>query len=132
MPTYVYRCQQCGVTIERRQSFTDERLTVCEACSGELRRVLQPVSVIYKGSGFYTTDYKNAPAPNRPDAKGGSASDGSSSDGSSSEGGSSDGESKGTSEPAAAASTPAPSSSDGKTATATTAPAAPSSTSSST
>jgi putative FmdB family regulatory protein len=127
VPTYVYRCQQCSVTIERRQSFTEERLTVCEVCSGELRRVLQPVSVIYKGSGFYTTDYKNAPAPTRPDAKGGSATDGASS-----EGGSSDGETKGTSEPAAATSTPAPSSSDGKTATATTAPAAPSSTPSST
>ena len=58
MPTYVYRCQQCGTTLERRQSFTDAPLTECEACSGELRRVLQPVQVIFKGSGFYTTDYR--------------------------------------------------------------------------
>ena len=58
MPTYVYRCQQCGAKLERRQSFQDPPLTECEVCSGELRRVLQPVSVIYRGSGFYTTDYR--------------------------------------------------------------------------
>ena len=58
MPTYVYRCQQCGTMLERRQSFQDPPLTECEACSGELRRVLQPVQVIFKGSGFYSTDYR--------------------------------------------------------------------------
>jgi putative FmdB family regulatory protein len=58
VPTYVYRCQQCGTTLERRQGFEDPPLTECEECSGELRRVLQPVSVIFKGSGFYTTDYR--------------------------------------------------------------------------
>jgi putative FmdB family regulatory protein len=58
LPTYVYRCQQCGITLERRQSFEDPRLTVCEECSGELRRVLQPVQVIFKGSGFYSTDHR--------------------------------------------------------------------------
>jgi putative FmdB family regulatory protein len=58
VPTYVYRCQQCGTTLERRQSFQDAPLTECEVCSGELRRVLQPVQVIFKGSGFYTTDYR--------------------------------------------------------------------------
>ena len=63
MPVYVYRCLQCGANLERRQSFTDDPLTVCETCSGELRRVVQPVAVVYKGTGFYTTDYKNAPKP---------------------------------------------------------------------
>lgn len=58
MPTYVYRCQQCGTMLEQRQSFEDPPLTVCEECSGELRRVLQPVQVIFKGSGFYSTDYR--------------------------------------------------------------------------
>lgn len=58
MPTYVYRCQQCGTMLERRQSFQDPPLTECEVCSGELRRVLQPVQVIFKGSGFYSTDYR--------------------------------------------------------------------------
>jgi putative FmdB family regulatory protein len=58
VPTYVYRCQQCGSTIERRQTFQDPPLTTCESCQGELRRVMQPVGIIFKGSGFYTTDYK--------------------------------------------------------------------------
>ena len=59
MPIYVYRCQQCGDVLERRQSFKDPALTTCETCSGELRRVLQPVGVIFKGSGFYSTDYRH-------------------------------------------------------------------------
>ncbi len=58
MPTYVYRCDQCGNVIERRQSFQDPPLTECEACQGRLQRVLQPVGIIFKGSGFYTTDYR--------------------------------------------------------------------------
>ena len=67
MPTYVYRCQQCGTMLERRQGFDEPRLTVCEECSGELRRVLQPVQVIFKGPGFYSTDYRaKNPAENEP------------------------------------------------------------------
>ena len=62
VPTYVYRCQQCGEVIERRQRFSDEPLTVCEACGGELRKVLQPVGIIFKGSGFYVTDRRNGGA----------------------------------------------------------------------
>ena len=58
MPTYVYRCQECGAVIERRQSFQDPPLTQCEACAGQLRKVLQPVGIIFKGSGFYTTDHR--------------------------------------------------------------------------
>ena len=58
MPTYVYRCQQCGTVLERRQSFEDSPLTECEVCSGQLRRVIQPVQVIFKGPGFYSTDYR--------------------------------------------------------------------------
>ena len=58
MPTYVYRCVQCGTVLERRQSFQDPPLTECEVCSGELRRVVQPVQVIFRGSGFYSTDYR--------------------------------------------------------------------------
>jgi putative FmdB family regulatory protein len=68
VPTYVYRCQQCGQVIERRQSFTDAPLTECESCSGQLQRVLQPVGIIFKGSGFYSTDY-------RPGGKAGNGTD---------------------------------------------------------
>lgn len=62
MPIYVYRCQQCGQAIERRQRFTDTPLSVCETCGGELRKVLQPVGIIFKGSGFYSTDHRNGGA----------------------------------------------------------------------
>jgi putative FmdB family regulatory protein len=75
VPTYVYRCQQCGATIERRQGFQDPPLTTCEICSGELRRVLQPVGIIFKGSGFYSTDYRNTASSSRDDGKSESKTD---------------------------------------------------------
>jgi predicted nucleic acid-binding Zn ribbon protein len=61
--------------LERRQGFEDPRLTECEECSGELRRVLQPVQVIFKGPGFYSTDYRTkspteAEAPKTTSANG--------------------------------------------------------------
>lgn len=59
MPLYVYRCDDCGSQFEKKQSFTDEPLTVCESCQGRLRKVIQPSTVIYKGSGFYSTDHRS-------------------------------------------------------------------------
>src|SRR5262245_10873124 len=56
MPVYVYRCADCGAEIERRQSYSDAPLTTCESCSGPLRRLLFPAGVIFKGSGWYSTD----------------------------------------------------------------------------
>lgn len=77
MPTYVYRCEQCGAVLERRQRFQDAPLTECEACSGgALRRVLQPVSVIFRGSGFYSTDHRSNPTANPGEAKPGTSKDG--------------------------------------------------------
>lgn len=58
MPIYTYACRACGAELERRQSFSDAPLTVCESCGSALYRVLHPVGVIFKGSGFYNTDYK--------------------------------------------------------------------------
>jgi putative FmdB family regulatory protein len=60
MPTYVYRCQSCSTLQEAVQRITADPLTTCESCSGPLRRVLQPVGIVFKGSGFYVTDYKRA------------------------------------------------------------------------
>lgn len=57
MPTYAYACRDCGTRTEVFQRMTDAPLTVCEACGGAVRRILFPVGVVYKGSGFYTTDY---------------------------------------------------------------------------
>lgn len=60
MPTYVYRCQDCDTRTEAIQRMTEAPLTTCESCGGTLRRVLQPVGIVFKGSGFYVTDYKRA------------------------------------------------------------------------
>jgi putative FmdB family regulatory protein len=56
MPLYEYQCQDCGVRFERRQHISDEPLRVCPECGGEVHRLIQPVGVIFKGSGFYVTD----------------------------------------------------------------------------
>jgi putative FmdB family regulatory protein len=60
MPTYVYRCKGCSTLQEAVQKITDDPLTTCEECGGELRRVLQPVGIVFKGSGFYVNDYKRS------------------------------------------------------------------------
>ncbi len=56
MPTYRYRCGNCGEEIEVWQSFTEEPLTEHQACGGELRKVLSPAGIVLKGSGFYRND----------------------------------------------------------------------------
>lgn len=56
MPVYTYECETCGQRFDARQSFSDAPLTVCPNCGGKIRRVIQPVGVVFKGSGFYVTD----------------------------------------------------------------------------
>ena len=56
MPTYSYRCADCGEAFDIVQSFTDDALTVCPRCEGLLRKVYNSVGVVFKGSGFYRTD----------------------------------------------------------------------------
>jgi len=58
MPTYEYECEQCGVRFERLQRMSDAPLTECPECNGHVHRVMQPVGIIFKGSGFYVTDNK--------------------------------------------------------------------------
>ena len=60
MPTYGYRCGSCGHQFEIVQRISDEPLTACPKCQGKLSKVLYPVGISFKGSGFYTTDYKGA------------------------------------------------------------------------
>jgi len=60
MPTYGYRCGSCGHEFEIRQRITDEPLTTCPKCKGTLAKMLYPAGVIFKGSGYYTTDYKSS------------------------------------------------------------------------
>ena len=65
MPRYEYQCSECGVRFERVQSFNDAPLKTCPECAGEVHRLIGPVGVIFKGSGFYVTDKggKNSAPP---------------------------------------------------------------------
>ena len=56
MPTYEYVCKRCGHRVEVVQSLSDEPLKTCGVCGGELRKVFHPAGVLFKGSGFYSTD----------------------------------------------------------------------------
>ncbi|MCD9196814.1 FmdB family zinc ribbon protein [Aeromicrobium wangtongii] len=59
MPKYQYQCKDCGEALEVQQSFTDDALTVCPSCGGDLRKVFNAVGVVFKGSGFYKTDSRS-------------------------------------------------------------------------
>jgi putative FmdB family regulatory protein len=59
MPTYQYRCTECGEDLEAVQKFIDAPLSICPACGGQLRKVFNAVGVVFKGSGFYRTDSRN-------------------------------------------------------------------------
>jgi putative FmdB family regulatory protein len=59
MPTYEYRCTNCGEHLEVVQSFSDDPLTECPNCGGQLRKVFSPVGIVFKGSGFYKTDNRS-------------------------------------------------------------------------
>ena len=57
MPTYEYRCRDCGEDLEVYQSFTEDALTVCPACGGSLRKLFGNVGISFKGTGFYKNDH---------------------------------------------------------------------------
>jgi len=64
MPTYDYRCKACGHTFDEFQSITDKPLKKCPACGGAVERLLGTGSgIIFKGSGFYATDYRRGTPP---------------------------------------------------------------------
>jgi putative FmdB family regulatory protein len=63
MPIYLYECDSCGVRFERLQRMSDEPLNQCPECDGHVHRVIQPVGVIFKGSGFYITDNRQVSSP---------------------------------------------------------------------
>lgn len=58
MPIYEYECDVCGIRFERLQRITEDPLKACPECTGHVHRVLQPVGIIFKGSGFYVTDHR--------------------------------------------------------------------------
>ena len=66
MPTYEYACKDCGTHFDIVQSFSDDALTVCPSCEGNLRKVFSAAGIIFKGSGWHVKDYADAssrPAP---------------------------------------------------------------------
>lgn len=60
MPTYQYRCRDCGEELEVVQSFTDKPKTKCPACKGSLRKVFAAPGISFKGSGFYKNDSRGS------------------------------------------------------------------------
>lgn len=63
MPNYDYECQKCGHTFEVSQKMTDKPLSKCPKCEGKLKRLFgSGAGIIFKGSGFYATDYKKSSA----------------------------------------------------------------------
>lgn len=60
MPVYSYRCDNCGVQFEKKQSFSDPVLKVCPECGKKaLHKIYTPVGIVFKGSGFYATDHRS-------------------------------------------------------------------------
>ncbi len=60
MPVYAYRCESCGVQFERQQSFNDAPLKTCPECRKKsLKKIIAPVGIVFKGSGFYATDHRS-------------------------------------------------------------------------
>ncbi|NMN96588.1 FmdB family zinc ribbon protein [Antrihabitans stalactiti] len=60
MPTYSYACTECDNRFDIVQSFSDDTLTVCPQCSGKLRKLFNSVGIVFKGSGFYRNDSRDA------------------------------------------------------------------------
>jgi putative FmdB family regulatory protein len=60
MPTYLYRCSECGHSFDFFQKFADDPLTECPECGGPIHRVPQPVGIVFKGSGWYVNDSRDA------------------------------------------------------------------------
>jgi putative FmdB family regulatory protein len=58
MPVYEYACTTCGERTEARQTFDDPPLEECPICGGPLRKLYSPVGIVFKGSGFYSTESK--------------------------------------------------------------------------
>ena len=89
MPTYEYRCKDCGEHLEVVQAFTDDALTECPNCGGDLRKVFGSIGISFKGSGFYKTDSRSGSSSKSKVSSSSSSDNGSSGSSSSSDGSSS-------------------------------------------
>jgi putative FmdB family regulatory protein len=90
MPTYEYECPECSRRFEKRQSFHDEPKADCPDCSAPARRVFHPAPIIFKGSGFYVTDHRDASSSASSGSNSGSSTKSSDTGSSSSSSGSSE------------------------------------------
>jgi len=80
VPTYSYACTECDNRFDAVQAFTEDALTTCPQCSGRLRKLFNSVGVVFKGSGFYRTDSREASKSAVASDSGSSGSDKSGSD----------------------------------------------------
>jgi putative FmdB family regulatory protein len=62
MPTYVYQCKKCEHQFEVLQRITEDPIKECPECKGEVTRLLFPVGIVFKGSGFHINDYPSSGA----------------------------------------------------------------------
>jgi putative FmdB family regulatory protein len=81
VPTYEYRCTECGHGFEAVQAFTDNSIEVCPSCGGKVRKLFGNVGIVFKGSGFYKTDSRSKTAA-ASGANGNGSGDGASANGS--------------------------------------------------
>lgn len=79
MPTYEYRCKDCGHEFEAQQAFSDDPLTECPDCAGPVRKVFGAVGISFKGSGFYKTDSRSSGSSSSSSAGSAGSSDSTSS-----------------------------------------------------
>ena len=75
MPIYEYQCTGCGRTFEVMQKISDDPLTKCEECGGDLKKLITNTSFVLKGEGWYVTDYPSADRKKAIDAKKSKSSD---------------------------------------------------------
>jgi putative FmdB family regulatory protein len=66
MPTYEYLCQSCGARFEAWQKMSDDPIDSCPTCGNHVRRIIFPVGLVFKGSGFYINDTRSAATSAKP------------------------------------------------------------------
>ena len=80
MPTYTYRCNNCDYQFDIKQRMSEDSLTDCPECetNQSLRKVMNSVGIVFKGSGFYVTDSRGKKSAAKPSANGKTSENGSS------------------------------------------------------
>src|SRR2546429_7101206 len=77
MPIYGYRCRSCGHEFEVLQKMSDSPFQTCPKCAGQLTKIVYAAGIVYKGSGYYTTDYKGGSKGSETGASNGTSKTGS-------------------------------------------------------